>query len=127
LYTPGNGTTTAGDTPQEVLFIITDGMDDWYNGGVRTYAAIDTGTSTDYCAAIKAKGVRIAFLYLYYSPLTTDSWYNTYAVTPQAKIGPAAQACASPGLYQVVNQDSDVSAALANLFQVVVATARLTQ
>jgi len=128
MYTPGSGTSTSGDTPQEVLFIITDGMDDWYNTTtkLRAYAAINKGTSTDYCAAIKAKGVRIAFLYLYYSPLTTDAWYNTYAAAPAGQIEAAAQACASPGLYQEVKTDTDVSSALANLFQVVVATARLT-
>jgi Flp pilus assembly protein TadG len=126
LYVPGSGTTNAGDTPQEVLFIITDGMDDWYYNGNRTYVPINT--VNDYCAAIKSKGVRIAFLYLYYTPLTTDSWYMTHnTVNAQPQIATAAQNCASPGLYTMVTSDTDVSSALTNLFQKVVATARLTQ
>jgi Flp pilus assembly protein TadG len=126
LYVPGAGTTNANDTPQEVLFIITDGMDDWYYNGSRNIVPINT--TNDYCTAIKNKGVRIAFLYLYYTPLPTDSFYmKSNAANAQANIAAAASSCASPGLYTMVTSDADISSALTNLFQKVVATARLTQ
>lgn len=126
MYTPGTGTTNAGDTPQEVLFIISDGMDDFYSSGSRTIVPINS--VKDYCSTIKAQGIRIAFLDLYYASLPTDPWYVSAGIeTPRSEIAAAAQACASPGLYQLVTSDADISAELTSLFQKVVATARLTQ
>jgi Flp pilus assembly protein TadG len=125
MYTPGTGTTNAGDTPQEVLFIISDGMDDFYSSGSRTIVPINS--VQDYCSTIKAQGIRIAFLQLYYAPLPTDPWYVSAGIeTPRSQIAASAQSCASPGLYQLVTSDADISAELTSLFQKVVATARLT-
>jgi hypothetical protein len=124
LYNPGQGSSNAGDSPQEVVFIISDAVVDEFYGGKRAYSPINT--LVDNCSAIKAKGVRIAFLYLTYNPLPTDSWYNTYIKPFQSNIAPAAQACASPGLYTQVDTGGDVSGALNNLFTLAVQTARLT-
>ena len=126
---PGDGMGT--DTPQEVLMIVSDAVIDEDNGsGTRVYDPINT--LVDNCTAIKNRGIRIAFLYLTYNPLpmTTSgqpSWYAVNIAPFQTQIGPAAQACASPGLFFQVNTDGDVSSALATLFQKAVATARLTQ
>ena len=38
---PGNGTNQTGDTPQEVLFIVTDGVEDEQSGGSRLQQAIN--------------------------------------------------------------------------------------
>jgi Flp pilus assembly protein TadG len=138
LPTPGGGTNNAGDKPQEVLFIVTDGMNDMTP--TRTYAPMDW--SGDNCAAIKARGVRIAVLYTTYEPLN-ESWYLNQVVPAMPKGLPpklpsgtpvgsdpmalAAQQCASTGLYYEVSTDGDISAALQALFQKVVSTARLTQ
>lgn len=119
---PGGGTTTAGDTPQEVLFIVTDGVEDENVSGTRTYAM-----STAECTAIKNRGIRIAVLYTQYLPLPTNSWYNTYIAPIASNIGPTMQACASPGLYFMVQSGGDISSAMTALFQQAVATARLTQ
>lgn len=124
MPTPGQGTGNAGDTPQEVLFIVSDGVEDYVYNGKRNYGPINV--NANWCQTIKNRGIRIAFLYLTYNPLPTNSWYNTYIAPLQSKIAPAAQACASSGLYFQVNTDGDVSGALATLFQKAVATAHLT-
>ena len=65
LYKPGYGTKNPGDSPQEVVFIITDGVvDESYNGG-RAMAPVNT--LVDNCSKIKSSGVRVAFLYLTYN------------------------------------------------------------
>jgi len=120
---PGSGTNQAGDSPQEVLFFVTDGVGDQMSGGSRVQSLMDPS----YCATIKNRGIRIAVLYTTYLPLPTNSWYNTYISPFQPNIGPNLQSCASPGLYFQVSTDQDISAAMVNLFNQAVATARLTK
>jgi Flp pilus assembly protein TadG len=121
---PGNGTNNAGDTPQEVLFIVSDGVVDENSGG-RVIAPINTKAS--WCTTIKNRGIRIAFLYLTYNPLPTNAFYNSNVAPFQPQIATDAQNCASPGLYFQVNTDGDISAAMQALFQQAVATAYLTR
>jgi Flp pilus assembly protein TadG len=138
MPTPGNG--AAGNTPQEVLFIVTDGLND--ATPTRTYAPLDWNGAI--CSAIKGRGIRIAVLYTQYFPLTAPGgWYETNVLPalptglPTGGVLPAstpvgtdpmalgAQQCASPGLFYEVSTDGDISAALQALFQEAVATARL--
>jgi hypothetical protein len=119
---PGNGTNQAGDSPQEVLFLVTDGVEDQMVGGSRVQSMMNPS----YCTTIKNRGIRIAVLYTTYLPLPTNSWYNTYISPFQPNIGPNLQNCASPGLYFQVSTDQDISAALTTLFNKAVQTARLT-
>ena len=42
---PGNGTNQPGDTPQEVLFIVTDGVEDEQSGGRLQQAINDLGSA----------------------------------------------------------------------------------
>ena len=123
MTNPGNGTNLSGDTPQEVLFLVTDGVKDEMVNGKRVQSVIDTS----WCTTIKNRGIRIAVLYTTYLPLPSNSWYNTYISPFQANIGPTLQSCASSGLYYPVSTDGDISAALSQLFQQAVATARLTK
>jgi Flp pilus assembly protein TadG len=120
---PNPGTGMAASTPQEVLFLVSDGVDDSNKGGSRNQALFDTS----YCTAVKNRGIRIAVLYTTYLPLPTNSWYNTYISPFQPQIAGNMQNCASPGLFFQVSTDQDISAAMAALFQLAVATARLTQ
>jgi hypothetical protein len=149
---PGSGTTTKGDTPQEVLFIVTDGVVDEsvssqpsissaygsYCCGSRQQSTINPMTSsggtpdTDWCATIKNRGIRIAVLYTEYLPLNTsgsgsNGWYTSYVAPIQANIGTQLQNCASPGLYYEVTTDGDISAALADLFDLAVQSAYLSK
>ena len=131
---PGNGTNQPGDTPQEVLFLVTDGViDEAYPGygstlmtsAGRTLTTI--GYQADYCTPLKLRGVRIAVLYTTYNPLPSSSFYNQTVEPFQPSVGTALQNCASPGLFFQVNTDGDVNAAMQTLFQNAVATAHLTQ
>ncbi len=136
---PGNGTNNVNDTPQEVLFVVSDGVNDTAllsgqgttsidksSGGGRYYGPVNSLTP-DQCTAIKNRGIRIAFLYTTYNPLPTNAWYNSYVAPFQGQIASYAQSCASPGLFYQVSTDGDISAALASLFQKAVETARLTK
>jgi hypothetical protein len=120
---PGGGTTAQGDTPQEVLFFVSDGVEDELVGGTRTYTTVNNAT----CNAIKDQGIRIAVLYTVYLPLPTNGWYNTYVSPVQPNIASAMQNCASPGLYFQVDTGGDISAAMTALFSSAVQSAYIAK
>jgi len=142
---PGHGTTSPGDTPKEVLFFVTDGLEDQSvgsctpvagevtcsNSNKRQYSPIDPTL----CTTIKNRGILIAVLYTEYLPLPTNGWYNTYASPFQPQPSPpgvdqiasALQSCASPGLYTEVLTGGDISGALKNLFVLAVNAVFLSQ
>lgn len=120
---PGGGTNSKGDKPEEVLFFVTDGVEDEMVNGSRQESLMDPG----WCTTIKSRGIRIAVLYTTYLPLPTNPWYNSHIAPFQAQIGPTLQSCASSGLFFEVKTDQDISAAMQALFQKAVATARLTR
>jgi Flp pilus assembly protein TadG len=141
---PGGGTNNAGDVPQEVVFLVTDGVEDKIvsspgncsqttlsaSGGYRCQQPFDT----TWCTTVKNRGIRIAVLYTEYLQLPTNSWYNQYIApfdnpTPSTSlIATNLQSCASSGLFYDVQSGGDITAALNNLFQLVVRTAaHLTQ
>jgi hypothetical protein len=120
---PGSGSNQAGDSPQEVLFLVTDGVEDEMVNGKRQQSLM----STSWCNTVKNRGIRIAVLYTTYLPLPTNSWYNTYIAPFQSQIGPNLQACASPGLFFQVSTDQDISAAMSEMFQQAVSTAYLAK
>jgi hypothetical protein len=125
MPTPGNGTNVTGDSPQEVLFFVTDGVEDELNGS-RLIQPINYGTSHNYCSDIKARGIRIAVLYTEYLPLPENDFYNQRVAPILSQVEPALQACASPGLYYKAAIGADLGAALNTLFQSVVQSATLT-
>jgi Flp pilus assembly protein TadG len=120
---PGSGTNTAGDTPQEVLFFVTDGVEDEKVGGNRQQSLMDP----TWCTTIKNRGIRIAVLYTAYLPLPTNAWYNTWISPFQPNIASTMQGCASPGLFFQVNTGGDISAAMTALFQLAIHTAYLSR
>jgi hypothetical protein len=96
---------------------------------------------TTWCTTVKNRGIRIAVLYTEYLALPTDGWYLNYdgtaggGIAPFNSPGPSTgliatnlQSCASPGLFYDVQTGGDITAALNNLFLLVVASAaHLTQ
>jgi hypothetical protein len=136
---PGNGSNHPGDKPREVLFIVTDGLND--ETPRRTYSPMDWSGAN--CAAVKKRGVRVAVLYTTYVPMNDDPWYRSQVapalptglppdLPPSTPVGSdpmalAAQQCASPGLYGQVSTDGDVSAAMQTLFRRAVQTVRLSR
>ncbi len=132
---PAPGTGGASSTPQEVLFIVSDGVDDEVSttcsqqlDGNRCQQPFNT----TWCTTVKNKGILIAVLYTEYLPLPasgvgSNSWYNNWVAPFQSEIGPNLESCASPGLFFTVTTDGDITSAMQALFQRSVTTARLTQ
>jgi len=129
-----SGTGSSTSTPQQVLFLVSDGVDDNNSGtcnqpldGTRCQQPV----STTWCTTMKNKGILVAVLYTSYLPLPasgvgSNSWYNQWIAPFQSQIGPNMQSCASPGLFFQVTTDGDITAAMQTLFQQAVATARLS-
>ena len=130
---PGNGTNQADDTPQEVLFIVTDGVEDEESGGSRLQQAINdlghapggNSNSTNWCTTIKNRGIKIAILYTDYLAVPANSWYESWIAPVQSDIGPALEACATPGLFYDAAIGSDLGQALATLFAAVTQSGHL--
>ncbi len=127
---PSPGTGSSSSTPQEVLFLVTDGVDDKISAscsetldGNRCQQPFDT----TWCTTEKNRGIRIAVLYTEYLPLPTNAWYNSWISPWQPTIATNLQSCASTGLYFMITTNDDISTAMHALFEQAVATARLTQ
>jgi Flp pilus assembly protein TadG len=127
---PAPGSGAAGNPPQEVLFLVTDGVDDKVSAscsetlsGTRCQQPFDT----TWCTTVKNRGIRIAVLYTEYLPLPTNAWYNTWISAWQPQIAVNLQTCASTGLYFSITTNGDITTAMQALFEQAVATARLTQ
>lgn len=147
MPTPGNGTNVARDTPQEVIFLVTDGVDDVnistdpYTStcdqalnGKRCQQPLDPAI----CTTIKNRKIRIAVLYTEYDDAALnnsnawyDNWvhpYNSTSTGATSQIETNLQACASsPNLYKKVSTDDDITSALQQLFLTVASDPRLTQ
>jgi Flp pilus assembly protein TadG len=131
---PNPGTGASNNTPQQVLFIVSDGVDDKQSA---TCSQTMTGSrcqqpfDTTWCTTVKNRGILIAVLYTEYLPLPatgvgSNSWYNSYVAPYQPQIATNMQSCASTGLYFKVTTDGDITAAMQALFQQAIATARLS-
>jgi Flp pilus assembly protein TadG len=132
MATPGNGTNNAGDSPQGVLLIVTDGVDDvslykntscstsqlWgFSNAYGSFYRCQQPVNASLCSTIKARGIRIAVLYTTYYPVTSNSWYNNTVAPFISQVPTNLQSCASsPQLYAEVSTDGDISAALNQLF-----------
>ena len=125
MPTPGLGSNTAGDTPQEVVFLVTDGVEDKI---ISSSSACDptpafAGSHNDrcqqpldttICTTIKNRGIksRSSTRSICNSKLgqnITDSWYMTGSTStttrrPQpARSRQNLQSCASPGFFSDVS------------------------
>ncbi|QFI77231.1 TadE/TadG family type IV pilus assembly protein [Bradyrhizobium betae] len=148
MPTPGLGTNATGDTPQEVVFLVTDGVEDKIsatcpNASFASNSRCQQPLDTAMCTTIKNRGIKIAVLYTEYlqliaNPSTgiqkTDSWYMSWIdkydqpTSSTGQIAQNLQACASPGFYKSVQSGGDISKALTDLFiKVASSTASLMQ
>jgi len=128
---PNPGLGTPASTPQEVLFIVSDGVDDETNSSSCSKTLSGSNRcqqpfNTTWCTTVKNRGIQIAVLYTEYLPLPTNSWYNNWISPFQNQIGPNLESCASPGMFFSVTTDGDITAAMQALFAQAIATARLT-
>jgi Flp pilus assembly protein TadG len=144
---PGLGSNSTGDTPQEVVFLVTDGVEDKIvsscpNATFASNNRCQQPLDTTMCTTIKNRGIKIAILYTEYLQLInlgpsqniTDSWYMSWVnpydgpTSATGQIAQNLQACASPGFFSDVTTGGDISMALTNLFiKVASSTASLTQ
>jgi Flp pilus assembly protein TadG len=147
---PGLGSNSAGDTPQEVVFLVTDGVEDKIVSGASACPNASLASNnrcqqpldTTMCTTLKSRGIKIAILYTEYLQLInlgpsqniTDSWYMSWVNqydTPTSATGTIAQnlqACASPGFFSDVQTGGNITQALTDLFiKVASSTASLTQ
>lgn len=144
---PTAGTGAVGSTPQEIMFIISDGMTDEDSNG-RSLGPLNSSDIAK-CTAIKAKGIKIAILYTEYlsQALIGDSWSQTNVAPflpappsgfPAGNAGTsdqvltALQTCASPGsngnpLVQTVTTNGDITVALQQLFSTALQAPRLVR
>ena len=134
MATPGDGSsttaTTGANAPQEVLFIITDGVSDESGRYVREWSSSDLAK----CTTIKNRGIRIAILYTQYLPdaLTGDSWSQSTVAPYVPNVIGALQSCASTGssgapLFYEVTTDQSISQALTALFSLTIQSAHLVK
>jgi len=128
--TSGSGTQAS---PQNVLILVTDGLEDDNTGDGITQL---NANNISQCNAIKATGTRIAILYTQYLPATINytlhPTFNSTAANNVPYIQQQLQACASQNadgtyLFQTVSTDGSVSTALNTLFAMVVQSARLVK
>jgi Flp pilus assembly protein TadG len=136
---PGNGTNEPGDTPQEMLFIVTDGVEDAWTGSRRLEQTInDLGgdpnpapygnlQGTNWCTTIKKRFIKIAILYTDYLKVPANNWYNQHIDPFQSQIGADLEACATPGLFIDEANDTNIGRDLANLFNLAATPGHLTQ
>ena len=89
---PGLGSNATGDTPQEVVFLVTDGVEDKIvsrrcpNATFASNHRCQQPLDTTMCTTIKNRGIKIAILYTEYLQLinlgpsqnVTDSWYMSW-------------------------------------------------
>jgi hypothetical protein len=125
---PNPGTGQVGSTPQEVLFLITDGYDD----AMATNRGPFTTSQLAQCSAIKARGIKIAVIYTQYLASSILPAYPGYAavLTPTDQVAAALQACASANasgtpLFYQVSQNQSIVPALQQLFAATVQSAYL--
>lgn len=128
---PNPGTGASNSTPQEVLFIVSNEVDDEVNSTTCSQPLSGTRCqepfNTAMCTTVKNREIMIAVLYTEYLPLPTNSWYNTWISPFESTLASNIQSCASPGLYFEITTDGDITAAMETLFQLAIATARLSQ
>jgi Flp pilus assembly protein TadG len=119
LPNPGQGSNAIGDTPQEFVILITDGVENDSAGvGLLSKAG---------CDALKNRGVRIGVVYTTYYAAPAWPQYQSLVQPVQGQIGPNLQACASSPLYYAeVPLDGDIGAALKQIVSTFTASTTLT-
>lgn len=147
IATPGDGATQG--SPQKILFFVSDGVQDAANVACLKktvqgedpktkvkYTRCQSPLNTQYCTALKKRGIKVAVLYTTYLALPTNSWYmdwidpfnkGPYGPSPNSEIAENMEACASPGFYFEVSPTQGIGDAMIALFQKASQSARLSK
>jgi len=102
----GDGTV---DNPRRFVVIVTDGMQfDWHS--------ISPGPiSNASCETIKSLGIPVAVIQLRYVPDPGNVHYEHWVAPHFNNLGPALQACASPGMFYSADTPAQIQEAFAEL------------
>lgn len=102
----GDGTP---DRPRQFVVLVTDGMQfNWHS--------ISPGPiSNASCEDIKARGIPMAVIQLRYVPDPGNVHFEHWVAPHFNKLGPALQACASPGMFYSADTPAQIQEAFADL------------
>ncbi len=150
ITTVGTGASSTNTLPY--VFIVTDGSQDYqYQSGGGWGAEHWTSLScapyqnsstvmppncedtTDYCQAMKTRGITVAVLYIPYQSISDPStiWDNedgyANANVASGNIPTSLKNCASPNFFYTANSPADITSMLVTMFEQAVNTAHVTQ
>ncbi len=120
LANAGDGSNAAA--PKKYVFLLTDGVEDYMQGGSRRESAMNVAA----CTEMKNKGAVVMVLHtLYYNP---NGMFNEISAI-QNQVTTALQACASsPGLYFPVSDTASINTAMTAMLNLATAQpARFTR
>jgi len=142
---PTSGDGLAADRPQEVVFIVTDGVENGIYTGWQGMSA-PTGLPLSWwpasmtmantgafpvgpCDALKAKDAIVAVVYTYYVPFVGTEQYDRLIGPFASNIEPNLKSCATEGYFYMASNPGDIEKGMKQLFsKAMAATAlRLTQ
>lgn len=102
----GDGTP---DRPRQFVVLVTDGMQFNWN-------SISPGPiSNTSCEVIKGRGIPVAVIQLRYVPDPGNVHYEYWVAPHINNLGPALQACASPGMFYSADSPTEIQQAFAEL------------
>lgn len=132
---PANGSGASAASPQNFVFLVTDGLTDTYSGSCTSTHCTGPINYTK-CTAIKAKST-LGVIYTTYAPITNnpnkptgnEQNYNALVAPYASQIAPSLQSCATSNSYYFEAQyGSEIVSAMQTLFNKTLPTsARLTQ
>lgn len=124
VATSGTGQTST--TPVQYVFLMTDGVVDYYNSAC-TWGHCTGPFTPSWCDAMKAKGITVGVLYTTYLPLNGDGRYDTLVSSFASQIQPQLAGCASNGWFYQASDAAGIQAAIDALFKQATGIGVLTQ
>lgn len=106
---------------QHFMLIITDGVSNYRDGKRKIHQWKNT-----YCNDVKALGIRVGVIYTTYYELPSNKFWRRKVKPFNDQIGPALEACASPGWFFEAEEADDIDAALRRLMTMAIPRPRLT-
>lgn len=137
----GNGNGQKATTPQEIIFIVTDGVDDGIYTGWQGMSApygkplswwpkymtkANTGAfPRGACTALKQKNAIVAVVYTTYVPFVGTEQYDKLIGPFASDIAPNLQECATPDYFFTASTPGDIQKGMQQLFNKALAASKL--
>jgi Flp pilus assembly protein TadG len=113
---PASGNGVTAQTPAQYVFLMTDGVMDYFNSKC-TWGHCTGPFNPAWCDALKAKGVTVGVIYTTYLPMPTDGRYQVLVAPFASQIQPKIAACATAGWYYEASDATDIQNAIHTLFK----------